>query len=144
MPGGTHWCDPTATIADGRVVITPVEADSLYCLNLADGTLAWDPLPQADEVYVAGIHHGKIILVGVHGVCAIRLDDGGPAWEGRMPAFPPTSPSVAVAMPAAIGITSPSPAEIMAVDLDEGKIVQVSKRRGTALFREIWFAIAGK
>ena len=63
-----RWFDATATIADGRVVITPVEADSLYCLNLADGTLAWDPLLQRDELYVANIYRGKIILVGLHGV----------------------------------------------------------------------------
>ena len=83
-----RWFDATATIADGRVVITPVEADSLYCLNLADGTLAWDPLLQRDELYVANIYRGKIILVGLHGVRAIRLDDGSPAWEGRVVDFP--------------------------------------------------------
>ena len=44
----SRWSDATATIAEGHVVITPVESDSLYCLNLADGALAWDPLPQQD------------------------------------------------------------------------------------------------
>ena len=105
-----RWFDATATIADGRVVITPVEADSLYCLNLADGTLAWDPLLQRDELYVANIYRGKIILVGLHGVRAIRLDDGSPAWEGRVVDFPAAPRPVAVVTPAVIAITFPSTA----------------------------------
>ena len=32
-----RWLDGTATIVNGRVLLTPAEADALYCLNLADG-----------------------------------------------------------------------------------------------------------
>ena len=112
------------------MVITPVETDSLYCLNLADGTLAWDPLPQQDDLYVANIYRGKIVLVGQHGVRAVRLADGAPAWDGRTVAFP------AGATPSGRGYASGnryyvplSSAEVMAVDLDEGKVAQVSKSR---------------
>ena len=36
-----RWLDGTATIANGRVLITSAETDSLHCLNLADGKLLW-------------------------------------------------------------------------------------------------------
>ena len=132
-----RWFDATATIADGRVVITPIEADSLYCLNLADGTLAWDPLPREDDLYVANIYRGKIILVGRHGVHAVRLDNGHPAWDGRIVEFPThnTLPGLPIrAIPSGRGYASDNryyvplnSSEIMAVDLDEGKLVEVSK-----------------
>ncbi len=37
-----RWLDGTATIVDGRVLITPAESDALYGLNLVDGTPLWD------------------------------------------------------------------------------------------------------
>ena len=36
-----HWADASMTIADGRVLVTPVETDQIYCLNLADGKELW-------------------------------------------------------------------------------------------------------
>ena len=36
-----RWLDGTAMIVNGRVLLTPAEADALYCLNLADGKPAW-------------------------------------------------------------------------------------------------------
>ena len=125
-----RWLDATAAIADGRMVITPVETESIYCLNLANGTLAWAPLPKQNDLYVANVYCGKIVLVGRHAVHAIRLADGRPAWDGRTVAFP------AGAMPSGRGYASGnryyvplSNAEVVAVDLDDGTIAQVFKSR---------------
>ena len=120
------------------MVITPIESDSLYCLNLADGSLAWDPLPQQKDLYVANIHHGKIVLVGLGGVRAVRLDDGSPAWDGRTVAFPfraaPSGRGYASGNRYYVPLNN---AEIVAVDLDEGKFVEVSKLPEDCMFPEI-------
>ena len=48
-----RWLDGTATIVNGRVLLTPAEADALYCLNLADGKPAWDqPQQPRGEHYI--------------------------------------------------------------------------------------------
>ena len=101
------WFSTTAAIVDGRVVITPVESGELYCLNLADGTLAWDPLPRRDGLHVADIHRGKIVVAGLDGV---RMPSVWPMvlqlGMGELSRFPPTPRPRAVDMPAAIAIIS--------------------------------------
>ncbi len=80
-----RWLDATATIVDGRVLLTPAESESLFCLNLADGQPAWEPVPRRahDDLYVACVHRGTIVLAGRHEVHGVRLADGKPAWDGR-------------------------------------------------------------
>ena len=63
-----RWLDGTATIVDGRVLVTPTESDALYVLDLIDGTQLWGPLPRQDSLYLACVHGGKIVLVGRHEV----------------------------------------------------------------------------
>ena len=38
---GGRWLEPTATVADGRVLATFPLDDAIYCLGLADGKLLW-------------------------------------------------------------------------------------------------------
>lgn len=80
-----RWQDSAVTIADGSVVISAVESDSLVCLDLLTGKPRWAPLPRsgelADMLYVAGVYDGAAILVGKNRMTAIRLKDGQPAWK---------------------------------------------------------------
>ncbi|GIW90672.1 MAG: oxidoreductase [Pirellulaceae bacterium] len=123
------WADATVTIAEGRVVLTPVESDELYCLNLLDGTLAWPPRKRDTSLYVACIHQGKIILVGKHSVQAIALADGSAAWSA-----PLQLPDEAVGgrgffsgrwyfLPTSVG-------RVHKIDLESGTIVESVQVRG--------------
>ncbi len=38
---GSRWADGSASVRDGRVIITPPESDFLYCLSLINGTFLW-------------------------------------------------------------------------------------------------------
>ena len=74
---------------------------------------------------------GKIVLVGRHAVRAISLADGKPAWDGRTVRAARTAAAVS-----GRGFYTGnqyfvplSTAEVAAVDLDAGKIVQTSKSR---------------
>ncbi len=55
---GDRWADATATIADGMVVLTPIESDQLFCLNLIDGKLLWKQ-DRGENVYVGCVQDGK-------------------------------------------------------------------------------------
>ena len=69
-----RWIDSSVILAEGRVLVTPVESDYLDCLNLIDGKLLWRE-PRQDDLYLACVHQGKAILVGGRHVRALDLDN---------------------------------------------------------------------
>ena len=85
---GDRWADSTATIAQGRVLITPVEGEQpLFCLSLIDGKLLWK-MDRGDNVYVAGVEDGKVILVGKRKVQAVSLVDTNSPPSKEIPPTP--------------------------------------------------------
>ncbi len=125
--------DGSVCVAEGRIVATPMDSDSLHCLNLIDGELRWKHKLK-DEIYVACVHQDKAILVGRHQVQAIRLSDGKPAWDGRVVALPEG------AMPSGRGFYAGDryfvpldSAEVAAIDLSAGKLDHLcTSRKGQA------------
>jgi len=132
---GARWSDSSAVVAEGRVLVTPIESDALHCLSLVDGQLLWRE-PRGDDLYLACVYGGKAVLVGRSGLRAVALQNpehvdasrsgGRPvaAWDGRTVAFP------AGAMPSGMGYLSGnryyvplSTAEVLAVDLDAAEPV---------------------
>jgi outer membrane protein assembly factor BamB len=125
-----RWLDSAPVIVGGRVLITPAEADALYCLNLVDGKPLWPAVPRHDDLYLACVHHDVIVLVGRHTVRGIRLSDGKPAWDGRTITLPHG------ALPSGRGFYAGnqyfvplSSAEVAAIDLDNGQIARIAKSR---------------
>ena len=74
-----QWIDSLATVVDGRVILTPRDSDELFCVNLMDGSLDWKK-PRGSRLYVAGVHDGKLLLVGSQQVELLRVDDGDAVW----------------------------------------------------------------
>lgn len=74
-----RWLDTAVLISDARVIITPRDTGELHCLNLMDGTVVWKK-PRGEGLFVAGIRHGRVIVVGRSYVQALRLENGEPAW----------------------------------------------------------------
>ena len=134
-----RWLDGTAMIVNGHVLVTPAEAEMLYCLNLADGKPVWKEQPRTtpehheEHYYIACVHQGKIVLVGRNGMDAINFDDGKPAWQGQTVAFPGGATVTGHGFYAGNRYFVPlSSGEVVAVDLDAGKIVAIAKsRKGT-------------
>ncbi len=144
-PNIPRWLDGTATIVNGRVLITPPETDALYCLNLADGTPAWDPQPRAEHgehgeqfehFYIACVHKGVVVLVGRNSIDAINLDNGKKAWGGRTVNLPSGASVcghgcyagnqylVPLGEPG-----TPGRGEVVSVDLESGKVLATVKSR---------------
>jgi outer membrane protein assembly factor BamB len=127
-----RWLDGTATIVDGRVLITPAEADALYCLDLADGKPAWPAQPRGENYYIACVHDGLIVLVGRNSINAIQLADGSKAWGGRT-----------ISVPAGVcghGCFAGNQyfvplcsGEVMAFDVETGRVISTAKSRRSAV-----------
>ncbi|MBL9122688.1 MAG: PQQ-binding-like beta-propeller repeat protein [Planctomycetaceae bacterium] len=125
-----RWVDSSLTIADGKVLVTPVESAELHCLNLLDGSLAWK-MPRGENLYVAGVHQGRAILVGRNTLTAIQVADKAPAWKPETIQLPSGS------TPSGRGFLSGdhyylplSNGEVAAIDLVAGKITSRTKARG--------------
>lgn len=139
-----RWYYSAPMIAQGRVVFTAPDTRNLYCLNLQDGTNVWGPMPQeAGDLYVAGIFHGAVVIVGRERVRAVSLADGKPLWSVKVP--PPAGRGVANAttyfLPTKTG-------EVVALSLQDGVIlgtIQSSKREplGNLLFHNGYVLVQG-
>lgn len=79
-----EWQDGSAILAEGHVILTPRDSPELHCLSLEDGKVAWR-IPRKDNLYVAAVQSGLVIVVGSRSVEAIRLTDGTPAWPQPVP-----------------------------------------------------------
>ncbi len=77
---GERWADGLAVIADGRVLITPVESDHLHCLDLLTGEMVWQQ-PRGESLFIGGVHNGRAIVVGKTHITAYDLPTGKIAWE---------------------------------------------------------------
>jgi len=121
-----RWIDSTATLADGHVLLTPPESDSLHCLDLMTGKLLWT-LPRDEHLFVGGVSQKRVLLVGNHRLTAIRLEDGEPAWQEASQKGWLTLPENSV--PTGRGFFSEgryylplSSAEVIAIDMQQGTI----------------------
>ncbi|MSR59868.1 MAG: hypothetical protein EXS05_19890 [Planctomycetaceae bacterium] len=128
MRGGfdqNRWLDSAAIVADGRVLLSPRDAGDLHCVNLLDGSLVWKK-PRGEALFVAGVHDGKVLVVGKSLVQALRLTDGAPAWP---------EPAT-ISLPSGRGFISGdayhlplSSAEVATIELGGGRIVSRSRSR---------------
>jgi outer membrane protein assembly factor BamB len=64
-----EWQAPVTVAAHGRV------------LGLRDGTLLWQVAREADDLYVAGVVGGKVLVVGKRACRALDLANGKQLWE---------------------------------------------------------------
>ncbi len=125
---GEDWADATATIAEGVVLLTPVESDHLFCLDLLTGVPKWEPKERADELadmqFIACVHQGKAILVGKDRLLAIRLQDGITVWTRPLSDDRPAMPSGRGFQTGDSYFLPTTDAELLEVDLATGQIAQ--------------------
>ncbi len=122
-----HWADNSVTVAGGRVLLTPVETDECYCLDLREGSQLWKK-DRGDHLYIACVHREQAIVVGHNTVSCWKLADGATGWENlQLPDG---------AMPSGRGFYSGahyylplSSAEVVKINLDTGKLEDRAKSR---------------
>jgi outer membrane protein assembly factor BamB len=123
-----RWMDSAATIAGGRVIVTPLESGEIHCLNLLDGTLAWKQ-PRGENLYVAGVHDARVLLVGRSGMQALRLEDGQPAWAEPLRLPGGASPSGRGFLSGDRYYLPVTSAEVFTIDVTTGKLIERSRSR---------------
>jgi outer membrane protein assembly factor BamB len=122
------WTDSSITLVDGRVLVSPVESNELYCLNLLDGKLAWKQ-PRQDDLYLACVEQGKVILAGRHALRALRLADGEEAWPAKLVLPEGSVPSGRGYLGNRMYYLPLSSAEVLVVDVSQGRAVRSIKSR---------------
>src|SRR5205823_4044364 len=74
------WKAAAPVVQDGKVVFTAPDGASIYCLNLRDGSTVWKA-GRSDDLYLAGVYHGKVLLAGKQHFRALNLSDGRLTWS---------------------------------------------------------------
>lgn len=131
---GVHPLIPTfkcsaPSIQDGRVVVAPSDADCIRCLDLRTGRLLWEAR-RDDDLYLAGVHRGRVVLVGKSSCRALNLSDGKPAWNvgTGAPAGHGVASGKIYYLPLA-GAGAEQGPEVCAIDVEAGEIVAHVKSR---------------
>jgi outer membrane protein assembly factor BamB/tetratricopeptide (TPR) repeat protein len=75
------WKGSTPVVQDSKVVFTAPDAQSMHCLDLRTGALLWKERGRPDDLYLAGVFQGKVVIVGKKEMRALNLADGKPLWQ---------------------------------------------------------------
>ena len=113
-----NWHSAPPVIQDGKVVFTAPDANSVHCINLRDGTLVWKKKQAENDLYLAGVFNGKVLIVGKAAVRALSLQDGRQLWylpTGDLPSGQGVASQNVYYLPLKKG-------EVMAVDIEKGQV----------------------
>jgi outer membrane protein assembly factor BamB len=113
-----EWKLSAPIIQDGKVVFTAPDGGAIHCLTLQDGESLWQA-ERKDDLYLAGVYSGKVVLVGKNGMRALSLADGKKQlW------------TVETGAPSGMGVASGSDyylplkkGEVAKIDLEHGAVV---------------------
>lgn len=125
MTANHRWVDSTATLAEGRVLLTPAESNELHCLDLVQGSLIWKR-PREDGMYIGCVHEGRVLVVGRTSLRALDLATGEPVWS------PDALPLPSGAMPSGRGFFN---GELYFLPLGSGEVAAVRLRDGAIIAR---------
>lgn len=75
------WKSSPPAIQDGKIVFTAPDADSVHCINLRDGKPAWKRGQKKGDLYLAGVHQGRVLIVSETDIRALDLKTGGQVWS---------------------------------------------------------------
>jgi outer membrane protein assembly factor BamB len=147
-PTEVHWQVTAPVIQDGKVVFAAPDGRGIHCVSLRDGTRLWSHARQTDDLYLAGVFHGKVVVVGKHRTRAMTLSRGDLAWEletgvpsGQGAAGAPTAGGdILYYLPVGQAVNTREP-EICAINVDKGLIHAHTRSRqkevpGNLLFYE--------
>jgi outer membrane protein assembly factor BamB/tetratricopeptide (TPR) repeat protein len=79
------WLGCPPLVQADRVILAPIDADSISCLALKTGEQVWKTDRAAEDLYVAAVHGGKVLVVGRSSCRALSLTTGQQLWERTCP-----------------------------------------------------------
>jgi outer membrane protein assembly factor BamB len=111
------WKVAPPAIAEGKVVFTAPDAQSLHCINLRDGTQVWRRTKTPTDLFMAGVWDNKVVIVGRNTCYARDLHTGDQVWE-----------VITDSMPSGQGVCSKN---IYYLPLDSGEICAIDVTKGS-------------
>ncbi len=110
-------------ISQGKVVFTAPDSRSVHCLDLQNGKPLWTRLCQQDDLFLAGVFDGKVLLAGKRKVRALSLAKGEQLWglEVGLPSGQGIASDHLYYLPLRAAMASGEP-EICAIDFNRGTI----------------------
>lgn len=121
-----RWHDALVAAADGKVLVAPPDGDQLCCLNLLDGSVAWQK-PRDHGLYLGCVVEGRAVVVAAGEVRAYHLADGKQAWKVPLPDG--AKPSGRGFFNGRYYFVPLNSAEVAAVDVAAGEIAARSRSR---------------
>lgn len=109
------WKTSAPALERGRVVFAAPDGASVHCLNLRDGSLLWKE-ERKDDLYMAGVFQGKVLLIGKAMARALSLEDGKLLWR------------VETGMPSGQGVAS---GHFYYLPLRRGEVCRIDLEKGT-------------
>lgn len=76
-----RWFTGTAIVSDLSVLVTPVETDRLFGMNLLTGRALFTKMLRVEMRYLAGIRGDNFFVVGPREMKAYSLTNGSQAWK---------------------------------------------------------------
>ena len=122
------WRDACPVVAAGRVLLTPLESDTLHCVDLRTGFARWTA-PRQEGLYVAGVVDGRAVVVGSGGVASLSMEDGTAAWQKPVASAPAAVSGRGILTPRRLLLPLDTP-EVVEIDLADGRITGRSPARG--------------
>ncbi len=119
-----EWKAAGPVVQDGKVVVTAPDTASVHCLDLRSGAPLWKAERAEDDLYLAGVFGGRVLLVGRQGCRALALADGKPLWavETETPSGLGAAAGGAYYLPLKAA-TPEQPPTVLALDLAGGKVL---------------------
>jgi len=126
-----EWKVSAPAVQDGKVVFTAPDGTAIHCLNLRDGRLVWRTARGTDDIYLAGVFHGKAVIVSKNSVRALNMADGKEVWRldnTGIPSGQGTASDNIYFLPIRASVETKEP-EVCSIDIDKGVIVAHTKSR---------------
>lgn len=80
VPDDERWRDLAVMDAEGVIVVTPPDANALFCLDIVTGEPVWSA-PRQDGLYLATVYQDQVVVVESDSVRALSLVDGSQQWR---------------------------------------------------------------
>src|SRR5262249_30663828 len=103
--------------------------ESIHCVDLREGTRLWH-VKRADDLYMAGVYNGKVLMIGKNSCRALNLDTGKQLWsrETGVPCGQGVASNGIYYLPV---INKEKQGEITTIDLAKGQIKAHNRMRKT-------------
>lgn len=117
----SRWTDSLPRIVGDRVLLTPRDADRLFCLNLLTGQELWSRPRGAFRTIVA-VTDDHVVLTGNSVVECLNLSDGKSVWSNRIAEGYVSGTAISTGQVLQVPTSQPA---IVTYDLQTGRLLAV-------------------